>query len=109
MRSAEAPGRASVKFQFRNLGPIKEAELELGELTIVAGRNNTGKDLPHVCSIRLSEGLQYMASCGKIPPCRQAVHSRSRSHQRDGRAGLLPGVGLIGPLCAWNAANCLEG
>ena len=30
-------------FRFQNLGPIKEAELELGDLTIIAGRNNTGK------------------------------------------------------------------
>ena len=32
-----------MKFHFKNIGPINEAELELGELTIVAGRNNTGK------------------------------------------------------------------
>ena len=32
-----------MKFRFKNLGPIKHAELELGDLTIVAGRNNTGK------------------------------------------------------------------
>ncbi len=32
-----------MKFVFKNLGPIKEAELELGDLTIIAGRNNTGK------------------------------------------------------------------
>ncbi len=32
-----------VTFQFRNIGPIKDAELELGDLTIIAGRNNTGK------------------------------------------------------------------
>ena len=30
-------------FRFRNLGPIEDAELELGPLTIIAGRNNTGK------------------------------------------------------------------
>ncbi len=30
-------------FRFQNLGPIKEAEMELGDLTIIAGRNNTGK------------------------------------------------------------------
>jgi len=30
-------------FKFRNIGPLKEAELELGDLTIIAGRNNTGK------------------------------------------------------------------
>ena len=30
-------------FTFKNLGPINDAELELGDLTIIAGRNNTGK------------------------------------------------------------------
>ncbi len=32
-----------VTFRFKNIGPVKNAELELGELTIIAGRNNTGK------------------------------------------------------------------
>ena len=32
-----------MKIHFRRLGPIRKAELELGDLTIVAGRNNTGK------------------------------------------------------------------
>ena len=31
------------RFHFKKLGPIREAELELGDLTIIAGRNNTGK------------------------------------------------------------------
>ena len=30
-------------FTFKNIGPIKDAELELGDLTVIAGRNNTGK------------------------------------------------------------------
>ena len=30
-------------FQFKNIGPVNNAELELGDLTIIAGRNNTGK------------------------------------------------------------------
>ena len=33
----------SVEFRFRNIGPVKEAAIELGDLTIIAGRNNTGK------------------------------------------------------------------
>ena len=33
----------SVKFIFKKIGPIKKAELELGDITIIAGRNNTGK------------------------------------------------------------------
>ncbi|MDD9859853.1 MAG: AAA family ATPase [Nitrospira sp.] len=32
-----------MKFHFENIGPIKKADLELGDLTIIAGRNNTGK------------------------------------------------------------------
>ena len=32
-----------MKFTFENLGPIEKAELELGDLTLIAGRNNTGK------------------------------------------------------------------
>ncbi|MDE0141552.1 MAG: AAA family ATPase [Caldilineaceae bacterium] len=32
-----------MKFTFENLGPVKKAELELGDLTIISGRNNTGK------------------------------------------------------------------
>ena len=32
-----------MKFLFKNLGPIEDAELELSDLTIIAGRNNTGK------------------------------------------------------------------
>ena len=31
------------KFRFKNIGPVKDAELELGDLTIIAGPNNTGK------------------------------------------------------------------
>lgn len=36
-------GFKSVTFTFKNIGPVKKAEMELGDLTIVAGRNNTGK------------------------------------------------------------------
>ncbi len=32
-----------MKATFKNIGPIKDAELELGDLTIIAGENNTGK------------------------------------------------------------------
>ena len=32
-----------MKFAFNNLGPITRAEMELGDFTIVSGRNNTGK------------------------------------------------------------------
>ena len=32
-----------MKATFKNIGPIKKAELELDDLTIIAGQNNTGK------------------------------------------------------------------
>ena len=32
-----------VTFRFKKVGPVKNAEVELGDLTIIAGRNNTGK------------------------------------------------------------------
>ena len=31
------------RFVFRNIGPIDHAEMELGDLTVIAGHNNTGK------------------------------------------------------------------
>ena len=32
-----------MKFRFTNLGPVKDTTLELGDLTVIAGLNNTGK------------------------------------------------------------------
>jgi predicted ATPase len=32
-----------MKFQIEKLGIINKAEIELGDLTIVCGKNNTGK------------------------------------------------------------------
>lgn len=32
-----------MKFKFEHLGPIKEGDVELGDLTIICGRNNVGK------------------------------------------------------------------
>ncbi len=32
-----------MRFLFERIGPVEEAELELGDLTVIAGRNNTGK------------------------------------------------------------------
>ena len=32
-----------VAFRFSNIGPVKDAKLQLGRLTVIAGRNNTGK------------------------------------------------------------------
>lgn len=43
MPSAASKERTPLTFTFKNIGPIENAELELGDLTIIAGRNNTGK------------------------------------------------------------------
>ena len=43
MPSSLPKDSAQLAFTFKNIGPIKDAELELGDLTIIAGRNNTGK------------------------------------------------------------------
>lgn len=32
-----------MKFEFKKIGPVKKAELELGDFTLIAGGNNTGK------------------------------------------------------------------
>ena len=39
----EPADEQTVKFHFEHIGPIDAADLELGDLTIIAGRNNTGK------------------------------------------------------------------
>ena len=43
MQSASETEQPQVRFRFKRLGPVKKAELDLGDLTIIAGRNNTGK------------------------------------------------------------------
>lgn len=43
MQSANGSKTTPVTFRFKNIGPVKEADMELGDLTIIAGRNNTGK------------------------------------------------------------------
>ncbi len=42
---AAQPGGDPVTFRIRNLGPIGDASLRPGRLTVIAGRNNTGKTL----------------------------------------------------------------
>lgn len=39
----EYKGKFKMKIAIKNLGPIKQAELTLGDLTIICGKNNTGK------------------------------------------------------------------
>lgn len=41
--SGHAFSRSPVTYRFSNVGPVREASLNLGQLTVIAGRNNTGK------------------------------------------------------------------
>ena len=43
MPSGSRNARKPPTFKFKNVGPVADADLELGDLTIIAGRNNTGK------------------------------------------------------------------
>ena len=43
MQRIASTGPKTATFRFRNIGPVSDAKLELGDLTILAGRNNTGK------------------------------------------------------------------
>ena len=43
MAAPDEPSLSTVNFRFENIGPVKHADLQLGDLTIIAGRNNTGK------------------------------------------------------------------
>ena len=43
MQETNSLQQTPVKFRFKNIGPVTDAELELGDLTLIAGRNNTGK------------------------------------------------------------------
>ena len=43
MNPEDQQSLAPVRFRFENLGPVKEAEVDLGRLTIIVGKNNTGK------------------------------------------------------------------
>lgn len=43
MQQMDGQMSETVTYRFRNIGPVKDAELQLGDLTIIAGRNNTGK------------------------------------------------------------------
>ena len=63
-------------FRFENLGPIKEAELELGDLTIIAGRNNTGKTY---VAYALYGFLDYWRACSAPEPIRRGSSRSTNS------------------------------
>ena len=82
-----------MKFGFKNIGPITEAELELGDLTIIAGRNNTGKTyLVYTLYGFLKEWVawpdfeRYFAGNGKNPEATGIdIEQASRKLMEEGR------------------------
>ena len=52
-------------FTFKNVGPVRNADLELGDLTIIAGRNNTGKTY---LAYTLYGFLQWLQAAIRVPP-----------------------------------------
>ncbi len=64
----EKKGVRPVTFHFKNMGPVKEAELELGDLTIIAGRNNTGKTYLVYALYGLLKTWQSWSGFGRLLP-----------------------------------------
>ena len=64
MQSANGSKSTPVTFRFKNIGPVKEAEMELGDLTIIAGRNNTGKTYLAYTLYGFSENMARMGRRG---------------------------------------------
>ena len=63
------------KFRFQNIGPITDAHLELGDLTIIAGANNTGKTY---IAYTLYGLLKYMSNLFYMPNASESYIARMR-------------------------------
>lgn len=70
-------------FKFKNIGPIKNAELELGDLTIISGHNNTGK------SYLVYTLYGFLRLWGEWPNLESYVSRRGRSDVGAHASGLL--------------------
>lgn len=57
-----------MSFVFKNLGPVTEAELEIRDLTIISGRNNTGKTYLVYALYGFMERLNQLISRGYLDP-----------------------------------------
>ena len=68
--------RRPLTFTFRHLGPIESAELEIGDLTVIAGRNNTGK------TYLVYTLYGFLKAWKTFPPSRPAASAASRSAAR---------------------------
>ena len=72
----------ALKFTFSNLGPIKKAEMELGNLTVIAGENNTGKTYLTYAVYGLLRWLEAFTSFLESPLYRYREESAGERHGR---------------------------
>ena len=80
-----------MKFRFKNLGPIKEADLELGDLTVIAGRNNTGKTYLAYALYGFLKRWQWWPEAGSFLDAQASISGHSEVRN------LLRVVAKIGP------------
>lgn len=69
-------------FRFRNIGPIRSADLELGPLTVIVGRNNTGKTYLAYTLYGLLDQWRGWPE-GRYPPVRRRAGNRARRGDAD--------------------------
>lgn len=67
------PDQSSLRFTLSNIGPIEHADLELGNLTVISGRNNSGKSY---IVYTLYGFLKTLSHIGSFP---RLLDSRRRS------------------------------
>ncbi len=69
-------------FNFKNLGTIKEADIELGNLTVICGKNNTGKTyLSYALWAVLSRHLTYTVINSNIFPTLNKIDIANQLNQ----------------------------
>ena len=80
MPSSAPKEPAALTFTFKNVGPIDTAELELGDLTIIAGRNNTGKTyLVYTLYGFLKTWESWLPSSPQLPGTKPRASDTSRA------------------------------
>ena len=75
---------------FKNIGPIKDAEFELGDLTIIAGQNNTGKtylvytlySFLDILTNKTFPGLYHYSSDAEFSEKTGKIASEIKNHQK---------------------------
>ena len=54
-----------MRFHFQNLGHLDDADVTLNRLTMICGRNNTGKNLPDLCDLWIYAICSHFTDYGK--------------------------------------------